>query len=257
VIPAVDAHAHLRPSLSADDVEGLGSPFVMAVTRSPAEWSSLLRRRDRRIAWGLGCHPADVSAIAAFSETKLAVVAGKATFFGEIGLDARSKVPAPDQERVLAAFLRVAASEGVITSIHSTGSTARVLDLIEETRPAGVLLHWWTGTPGDTARAIALGCHFSVNVAMRPDQLAQLPPDRLLTETDFPATSSRDRSVDRPGAVGSIEERLAAQIRCSIDDLREKEWAAIRLLDQNAGRLGQATGSVRSNPVPSATHRPA
>ena len=35
---------------------------------------------------------------------------------------------------------------------------------------------------------------------------------RVVTETDFPSARSRDRSVDRPGAVGSIEERLATPL---------------------------------------------
>jgi TatD DNase family protein len=244
VKPAVDAHAHLRPNLTSDQVEGIRGAFVMAVTRSPAEWSTALRRRDRRIAWGLGCHPGDAAAIAAFDETKLAAVASKAAFFGEIGLDARSKVPAGDQERVLAAFLRVSAIEGVVTSVHSAGRSSRTLDLIEAARASRVILHWWGGSREETNRAIDLGCFFSVNGAMSADVLASLPLRRVLTETDFPATASRDRSVDRPGAVSSVEQLLIAAWGSTTEDLREGQWSILRELDTRGGRLAGATASV-------------
>jgi TatD DNase family protein len=244
VTPAIDAHAHLVPNLTLAEVDGLRDAFVMGVTRSPAEWGSALRRRDRRIAWGLGCHPADPSAMAEFSEARIAAVASRAAFFGEVGLDARSRVPADAQEQVLRWVLRVAAAEGIAVSIHSTGRSSRVLDLLDETGAASAILHWWGGSDGETERAVALGCYFSVNAAMRDEALALLPRMRVVTETDFPATRSRDRSVDRPGAVGSIEARLAALWSVSPADVRNAGWSVIREIDAGAGRLAQTTQSA-------------
>lgn len=244
--PAVDAHAHLRPNLSPSDVEGIREAFVMAVTRSPGEWSCALRRRDRRIAWGLGCHPGDAEAISSYQETKLAAIAAKASFVGEVGLDARSPVPADRQEAVFRSILHVAKGEGLITSVHSSGRSTQVLDCIEELVASHVILHWWGGSAADTERAIRLGCYFSVNVSMSDDVLTLLPPLRVVTETDFPATSARDRSVNRPGAVGSIERRLTLSSGASVEGLRETEWEAIRTLDRDAGRLARSTATVRS-----------
>ena len=242
--PAIDAHAHLVPNLTPGEVEGLRDAFVMGVTRSPTEWSSALRRRDRRIAWGLGCHPADARAIAEFSEARLGAVAARAAFLGEVGLDARSRVPADAQEQVLRSVLRVAAAEGIALSIHSTGRSTTVLDLIEETGAANAILHWWSGSAAETERAVALGCYFSVNAAMRAEVLTILPRTRVVTETDFPATRSRDRSVDRPGAVGSIESRLAALWSVSPTEARDIGWSVIREIDTGAGRLATATRSI-------------
>lgn len=247
MIPAIDAHAHLVPNLTPAEVDGLRDAFVMGVTRSPTEWGSALRRRDRRIAWGLGCHPADARAIAEFTEAEIAAVASRAAFFGEVGLDARSRVPADAQEQVLRSVLRVAAAEGIAVSIHSTGRSSRVLDLLEASGGARAILHWWGGSAVETERAVALGCYFSVNAAMRAEVLALMPRTRVVTETDFPATRSRDRSVDRPGAVGSIEARLAALWSVSLADVRDTGWSVVREIDAGAGRLARTTQSISTS----------
>jgi hypothetical protein len=67
---------------------------------------------------------------------------------------------------------------------------------------------------------------------------------RVVTETDFPSTRSRDRSVDRPGAVGSIEERLAALWSVSPADVRDTAWSVLREIDAGGRRLAMATQSV-------------
>lgn len=244
--PRIDAHAHLVPNLSAAEVEGIRDAFVMSVTRSPIEWGAALKRNDKRIAWGLGCHPVDAKAVTEFSEAKLAAVASRAPFLGEVGLDARSKVPAGTQERVLEAVLRVAAAEEIVVSVHSTGRSSRVLDLVEASGCRTAILHWWGGSEKDTARAVKLGCWFSANVAMRGDVLATLPVDRVVSETDFPATRSYDRSVDRPGAVASIETKLAALWSVETAVVRERGWNVVRAVDARGGRLARATGSSDS-----------
>jgi len=52
-------------------------------------------------------------------------------------------------------------------------------------------MHWFTGSKSEARQAAALGCYFSVNAEMtRSDRgralLANLPIDRILTETDGP-----------------------------------------------------------------------
>jgi TatD DNase family protein len=48
-------------------------------------------------------------------------------------------------------------------SIHSTGATKAVLDLLEANPTSTPILHWWRGTSQETARALQLGCFFSLN----------------------------------------------------------------------------------------------
>jgi TatD DNase family protein len=67
-----------------------------------------------------------------------------------------------------------------------------VLDGIGRRPGAGVpVLHWFSGTRRELARADALGCWFSIGPAMllsrRGRELAAaMPADRMLTETDAP-----------------------------------------------------------------------
>jgi TatD DNase family protein len=50
-------------------------------------------------------------------------------------------------------------------------------------------------------------CYFSVNAAMKYGVLEQIPMDKVLTETDFPSTTSRT-GARRPGDVSAIESKL-------------------------------------------------
>jgi TatD DNase family protein len=71
-----------------------------------------------------------------------------------------------------------------------------VLDVIERHLPRNrgvAVLHWFTGTKAEARRAAALGCYFSINAEMMYSGrgralVAELPMDRLLTETDGPFT---------------------------------------------------------------------
>ena len=56
-------------------------------------------------------------------------------------------------------------------------------------------MHWFTGSRSEARRAVALGCYFSVNTEMTRNErgqalVADLPIDRLLTETDGPFTQN-------------------------------------------------------------------
>jgi TatD DNase family protein len=241
VIPSVDAHAHLGLDVTRGDLDTLGSAAVMAVTRSPEEWPGVIRRRDTRVAWGVGCHPGVARALRLYDEGLFAAVAKRAAFGGEIGLDARSSTPDELQRKVFGSILRVAADESLILSVHSLGRTTEVLDLIEESGATKVILHWWTGTSDETARAIALGLYFSVNGAVRPHILGMLPQDRVMTETDFPLTSTIDAAVTRPGKVDTIVAMLARQWNCDATAVRTATWTALRELDR--GRSGLARSS--------------
>ena len=61
-------------------------------------------------------------------------------------------------------------------------------------------MHWFSGTHSELARAIDLGCWFSVGPAMlrgaKGRRLASLMPiDRVLTETDGPMARQRGRAL--------------------------------------------------------------
>jgi TatD DNase family protein len=77
-------------------------------------------------------------------------------------------------------------------TIHSRRAVAAVLDSLESHPGAGTpILHWYSGGSRELARAVDLGCWFSVGPAMLSGEkgrklVARMPRDRVLTETDGP-----------------------------------------------------------------------
>lgn len=227
----LDAHAHVPLSASVAEVAAYAPSLVMAVTRAPTQWPTALRRRDSRIAWGIGCHPGDEQAVAQFEERRFAGAARAAAFIGEVGLDARSRVPLAAQQTVLDSVLRVGAGEGLIVSLHVAGRVAEALDLLSRHPDARVILHWWTGSPEQTAAASDLGCYFSINGAARPHVLKALPRDRTLTETDFPFTKRMDPAATAPGRVAKGIALLSSTWTMAPAQVTELVWQNLASLD--------------------------
>jgi TatD DNase family protein len=74
-------------------------------------------------------------------------------------------------------------------------------------------MHWFSGSLAEARRATALGCYFSINAEMARSErgralIADLPSDRLLTETDGPFTQTQGRPT-RPADVHLAVEAIA------------------------------------------------
>jgi len=240
VLPPIDAHAHIDTAIDERDLRALRA-VVFAVTREPAEWDAAVARRDRHCVWGLGCHPGVPRAFETFDIHRFKQLLGRAPLVGEVGLDGRSKVPMDRQRRVFAAVLRELAEEPRPVTIHSVGASAEVLEELRECPVTGAVLHWWRGSPKQTREAVELGCFFSLNgaEAARPKVLADVPRERVLTETDFPHTQRQDDAARRPGIVSTIERGLGAQWHLEPEAVRWQVWSNLRTLlaDTNAARL--------------------
>lgn len=224
-LPPVDLHAHISPKARPAALERLGA-VVFAATRSLDEYELVKARRDQVTIWGVGCHPGAVEAQQAFDSERFAALLASTAFVSEIGLDKRSKVPLEEQEEVFGAILAMLQGAQRIASIHSSGAPAHVLDALERTPIRAAVLHWWRGDKAQTRRAIDLGCWFSINAAgMRhPDDVAQIPLERVLTETDHPS-GDRDTSAPRqPGAVVDVEQKLAHVYGLDAPVIRDQMW---------------------------------
>jgi TatD DNase family protein len=73
----------------------------------------------------------------------------------------------------------------------------------------------------------------SVNVAMTNEMISKIPQDRLLPETDFPAT--RRFGVDRPGEIDETEKRVSQLWRLSQDEVRIHWYRNLTALVTQAG----------------------
>lgn len=228
--PMLDAHAHVAPDVTRPQLAALGDTLVFAVTRSIAEARLVARRNDPGIVWGIGVHPGKPDALADYDEETFKRAIAHFGLVGEVGLDRRGDKTL--QQEVFESILRISAEQPVLISIHSTGRTREILDALEKHPHPGAVLHWYNGTPEQIERAAELGCHFSVNAAMQPETIAAMPPERILTETDFPS-SRRKTQASKPGDARAVE--------ALITDLHDTD--ARQLVTDNLARLVHATGA--------------
>ncbi|MCO6391724.1 hypothetical protein GTW25_11850 [Aliihoeflea aestuarii] len=121
-----------------------------------------------------------------------------------------------------------------------------------------VVLHWFSGSIAEARRAVQAGCYFSVNQAMLErtrgrEIVAQLPIDRILTETDGPFVDVRGRPIT-PGEVFRTIETLAAVRELTINDMADRvvrNWIDLvsYLCTDGLGECAHC-GSVRPQHMP-------
>lgn len=238
ILPPLDAHAHIAADVTQPQISGLGNAVVLAMTRSIREGQYAVRpggATSSRLIWGLGVHPGVPRSVDSFSPAAFSSALESFAIVGEVGLDRRGDLES--QAHVFSDVLRACRDKPVLISVHSTGRTKAVLDLIEANPHPGLILHWFNGSARDVTRAAGLGCYFSVNAAMADDQLDLIPPERILTETDFPSSTKRTRA-SAPGDVAEIESRLDVLRGTSTRDL---VWT-------NFSHLIQASGAAERLP---------
>jgi len=204
----IDFHAHLDlypdPHTVARECVARDL-YVLSVTTTPSAWpgTAALTRGAPRIRTALGLHPQ----IAHERKGELPLferLLPEVRYVGEIGLDGGPEYRRywPDQEHVFSRVLSLCArAGGRIMTIHSRRAATQVLDALAMEPGAGIaILHWFSGTQRELARAVDLGCWFSVGPAMLAGDkgralAAKMPRDRLLTETDGPFVQVDGRAV--------------------------------------------------------------
>jgi TatD DNase family protein len=221
----IDAHAHIKTTVPARDLAELAS-FIVAVTREQTEWQDALHRHDELAVWGIGVHPGLPDEVMSFDAVRFDAALHDAMFVGEVGLDGKSKAPAAAQRAVFDQVLDAVAQKPRPTTIHSVSASRQVLDALQAHPIAAPILHWWRGSEKETEEAIEMGCFFSLNgaEARRPKVLELLPPERVLTETDFPHSRRSDPAAVRPAAVATIEAALMKEWRLDELELRRRLW---------------------------------
>lgn len=206
---------------------------TLAVTTTPKAWQ---RNRDmvassRHVQVALGLHPQ----LVAERESELTLFhrhLAETRFVGEIGLDAgpRFYKSFDAQERVFVSILRACAEQGgKILTIHSVRSVAKILRHLEShllPDRGYPILHWFTGTASEARRAAAQGCYFSINIEMLRSPkhraiIAELPLERLLTETDGPFIEFDGRPV-RPRDVVHVVSQLAQLRNVTAEEMARK-----------------------------------
>lgn len=227
----LDTHAHVDPAIGVPELSKLGA-FVFAMTRSVPEFETTIHRRDARTIWGVGLHPGLVRVQRAFDSDAFTRMLKLTPIVGEVGLDARSRVPMATQVENFRAVLRALQESPRIVSVHSSGAHAQVLRELSRMPTSGVILHWWTGTEGLTEEAVRLGCYFSFppGATGTLELIRQIPSSRVLPETDHPSGDRRGPSPRKPGNVREVEIKLAALWGLSAPETRQRLWLNLAAL---------------------------
>lgn len=207
----VDFHCHLDlyPDLEVAIAKAEAARiYTLTVTTTPKAWprNHQLTRDTRYVRAALGLHP-QLVAERASELTLWERHLPETRYVGEVGLDAgpRFYKSLDAQKQVFRTVLeRCAEAGGKILTVHSVRSAPMVLDMVERHLPRDqgvVVLHWFTGSKAEARRAADLGCYFSVNAEMTHSDrgralIADLPKDRLLTETDGPFTKIDGRPAE-------------------------------------------------------------
>lgn len=207
----VDFHCHLDlyPDLEVAIAKAEAARiYTLTVTTTPKAWprNHQLTRGTRYVRAALGLHP-QLVAERANELTLWERHLPETCYVGEVGLDAgpRFYKSLDVQKQVFRSVLeRCAEAGGKILTVHSVRSASMVLDMVERHLPPDrgvVVLHWFTGSKAEARRAADLGCYFSVNAEMTHSDrgralIADLPIDRLLTETDGPFTQIDGRPTE-------------------------------------------------------------
>ncbi len=201
-----DAHNHLQDDRFAGrQAELLAACAEAGVVRMvvngacESDWPQVLAlaRQHPVVLPSFGCHPWYVSERTPDWLRQLETLLDRIpSAVGEIGLDRwKPDLPYEHQEEVFLAQLRLAAGRNLPASIHCLQTWGRLHELLRDhPRPVrGLVLHSFGG-PVEMVPALArLGAYFSfpgyflqARKLRQRETFKQVPPDRLLLETDAP-----------------------------------------------------------------------
>jgi len=230
----MDFHCHLdlypdARSLYAEAVRR--QFFIWLVTTSPKAYEATSRvlPQTGTIRISPGIHPEVVEQKAAELPLLLEQI-DRCKLVGEVGIDGspRYKAQFALQQKVFSATVKKCAEVGGrVLSIHSRSAAREVLNVLEETPGFGTaILHWFTDSPAQMARAAELGCWFSVGPAMFSSanglKLAgKMPRECVVAESDGPFAKVGGIPVPPWGALDAAI-GLAEAWRVSVDDARHQ-----------------------------------
>jgi TatD DNase family protein len=253
MIELFDTHAHLETeSLFGSLPDVLRRARDAGLTRIITVGTDLTDARRaveiaREYAWvhaAVGIHPhhAKDANDRRLQATAALGAAPEVVAFGEIGLDFfRNHSPHDTQRRVFADQLTIAKSLNKPVIIHLRDAYREGLDIIERASPfsSGGVIHCFSGDASDANRALDLGFHISIpgtitykNNGKLRQILRDLPPDRIVIETDSPYLSPEPKrgKTNEPAHIVYTADRVADVLGLSFE-------TAARLTYHNACKL--------------------
>lgn len=229
----IDTHCHIdaydNPLAVLDEARAAGI-HVIAVTEDPGKYRLLRTRLGRRegVDVALGIHPLRAGGASPHDLRRFLRLLPQATWIGEIGLDF-SRAGAATRSQQLRVFDAILADPQLRTrpvTVHSRGAERETITRLAQAQVPAIL-HWYTGSLAAVDEALTAGLWFSINPAMTRSKkaaalLQQLPPERVLLETDGPFARCGNRSAVPTDLLGTVD-NLARLWDSTID----YAWATI------------------------------
>ncbi len=229
----IDSHVNLHaPQFEADREAvinrarqaGVGLMLTICDKVSSFEAVHAIAMRHPDIWASVGTHPHDAKENPSLSADNLIQLSErpKVVGIGECGLDFHYDLSPRDiQLDVFRTHIAAARRTGLPLIVHTREADEAMGDILEEEHARGpfrILMHCYTSGPGLAARVAALGAWFSVSGIATfkaaqdvRDNIADMPADRIMIETDCPYLAPvpmRGRR-NEPAYVGHVLAELA------------------------------------------------
>ncbi len=259
----VDVHTHLtheRFAADADDAiaraehAGLGAIVVNGLEPRSNRAILAMAARHPVVRPALGIYPIDAVCnqlpedftldVARFDvDAEIAFIAemaaaGRLTAVGECGLDGHwvGEETFAEQERVFEALVGIAMDNDLPAIIHTRKREVRAAEILRSLGAKRVDFHCYGGKVRHALRwADEDGWWFSVPANARRNEaftkmLRELPPERILTETDAPYMSAERGERSEPAAVVGTVAYLAELRGWTTDEARGQVWQNFQAL---------------------------
>ena len=245
----IDCHNHLHfPRLGGAAaliaaMRGAGVQRCVVNATCEAEWAAvaaLAQAYPETIVPAFGIHPWHAPEADAQWQERLAGWLEKFPLagVGECGLDRRAAAPEVAlQWPVFLAQLRLARQLQRVLTIHCVNAWGLLFEaFVQEAPPPRFLLHGFAGSVETARRLLPLGAYFSFCGALLQARRAavlevfrQLPPQRILLETDAPdmlpppawVSHPLPQACNHPANLPAIGSGLAAALGMPVADLAE------------------------------------
>jgi TatD DNase family protein len=232
----IDTHCHLNhPDFYGDladvlhraEESGVRQVVCVGYDLESSELASRLAREIKMISAAVGIHPHDAATFTAEAEERIRELAADrehVVAIGETGLDYyRDLSPRDVQQDAYRRHIELAREMGLPLIVHSREAGSDVLGILgEQGLPTrGVVMHCLPSDRDFAARAIELGCYVGIagpitfrNADSLREIARELPPDRVLLETDAPYLTPhpyrgrRNESAYLPLVAASLAESL-------------------------------------------------
>jgi len=245
-----DSHCHLDDRIFEKDwsavldrmaANNVAAALIAGINADRSAKGLALANEHPGLYAAVGVHPHDASRCTAKVLTTLQTLAAnpKVRAWGEIGLDFnRMYSPQAVQEKWFVQQLKIADELGLPLIFHERDSQGRLLELLDQhphSRRTGVV-HCFSGTNAELERYLEMGLHIGITgiLTIRKrgrrlrSQVALIPPERLLIETDAPyltpAPQKNRYRRNEPAFVKSVLIKLAEITHTEVAALADKIW---------------------------------